>query len=113
MQAQLVPQSPIICMFATLQEMVHMVCTAFRNSTESFGRDLYAVPFQPPPQGVGQGNGAGPAIWVVVSTPVLNMLRTKGHGAYFKLAISGEEFLLVGFAFVDDGNAVQTASSPH
>lgn len=40
------------------------------------------------------------------------MLRTKGYKAHFKLAISGDEFSLVGFAFVDDGNMVQTSSSP-
>ncbi len=27
-----------------------------------------------PMHGVGQGNGAGPAIWAVVSTTILNML---------------------------------------
>ena len=113
MQSQHVPQPPIICMFTTLQDMVHTVRTAFGDSLASFGGDLYAVPFNPPPQGVGQGNGAGPAIWAVVSTPVLNMLRSGGHGAHFKLAISGEDVLLVGFAFVDDGDVVQTASSPY
>ena len=60
MQAQHVPQPPIICMFTTLQEMVPTVRTAFGNSTEFFGRDLYVVPFQPPLQGVVQGNNAGP-----------------------------------------------------
>jgi len=30
-----------------------------------------------PIHGIGQGNGAGPAIWTVVSTPLLNLLREK------------------------------------
>jgi hypothetical protein len=66
---------------------------------------------QPPPQCVGQGNGAGLAIWAVVSTPVLKMMRTKqGHGAVFRLAISPNDVKLVGFAFVDDSNIIQTAT---
>ena len=113
MQRQHLQEPPIVCMMTTLQNMVHTVRTAFGDSERSFGGELYAVPFAPPPMGVGQGNGAGPAIWAVVSTPVLNMLRAEGHGASFKLAISGDSIHLVGFAFVDDGDVVQTASCPH
>jgi hypothetical protein len=61
-------------------------------------------------KGVGQGNGAGPAIWAVVSTPVLEMMCKNRHGAVFRLAISGESIKLVGFAFVDDSDTIQTAS---
>ena len=42
-------------------------------------------------QGIGQGNGAGPQIWAVVSSPILEMLRTAGFVCSFKIAISGEE----------------------
>eukprot|EP00978_Attheya_sp_CCMP212_P005386 scaffold12052_cov73-Attheya_sp.AAC.3 len=37
------------------------------------------------------------------------MLRKQGFGVAFKLAISGEEIHLVGYAFVDDSNIIQTA----
>eukprot|EP00978_Attheya_sp_CCMP212_P023219 scaffold70572_cov43-Attheya_sp.AAC.1 len=37
------------------------------------------------------------------------MLRKQGFGAAFKLAISGEEIHLVGYAFVDNSNIIQTA----
>eukprot|EP00978_Attheya_sp_CCMP212_P045987 scaffold368430_cov59-Attheya_sp.AAC.6 len=70
---------------------------------------LWAFPFDHPPQGLGQGNGAAPAIWALVSTPVLHMLRKQGFGAEFKLAISGEEIHLVGYEFVDDSDIIQTA----
>ena len=55
---------------------------------------------------MGQGNGAGPQIWAVVSTPVLNMLREEGYGAFFEASISGERLTFVGYAFVDDTDLV-------
>ena len=55
---------------------------------------------------MGQGNGAGPQIWAVVSTPVLNMLRKEGYGAFFEASISGEKLTFVGYAFVDDTDLV-------
>jgi hypothetical protein len=63
-------------------------------------------------QGVYQGNGAGPVIWAVVSSPVLQILRQEGYGAFFKAAISGEEIRLVGYTFVDDTDLIQTGRSP-
>jgi len=59
--------------------------------------------------GVGQGNGAGPAIWAVVSTPLLAMLRNSGVGTFFKSPISGREIRFVGYAFVDDTDLIRTA----
>jgi hypothetical protein len=72
MRARGVPAGPIICMFNTLQEMTHYVRTVYGDSQINFhSKD----PTQETPiQGVGQGNGAGPTIWAVVSSPVLDML---------------------------------------
>eukprot|EP00957_Ditylum_brightwellii_P008938 676527-Ditylum_brightwellii.AAC.1 len=54
------PKAPIQCTFTTLQDMVHIVRTAYGDSIESYGGDLWALPCSPPPQGLGQGNGAAP-----------------------------------------------------
>jgi hypothetical protein len=62
-------------------------------------------------QGVYQGNGAGPVIWAVVSSPVLQLLKKEGYGAFFKAAISGNAIRLVGYAFVDDTDLIQTGRS--
>jgi hypothetical protein len=111
-QRQGMPEQPIVCMFTTLQNMVHTVRTAYGESENSFGsQQLWVVGLESPPQGLGQGNGAGPGIWAVVSTPVFNLLRQQGYGATFELAISGGEVKLVGFAFVDDSDIIQTAAS--
>jgi len=52
--------------------------------------------------GIGQGNGAGPAIWAVVSTPILDILRSMGFGFSYITPISNQFIRFVGFAFVDD-----------
>jgi hypothetical protein len=96
-----------VCMFSTLQHLSHTIRCAYGTSTESYGDDIWAVPIQ----GVYQGNGAGPVIWVVVSSPVLQILRQEGYGAFFKAAISGEDIRLVGYAFVDDTNLIQTGTA--
>jgi hypothetical protein len=63
-------------------------------------------------QGSGQGNGAGPVPWAVVSTPVLKVIRAEGFGTFFKACISGESILFIGYSFVDDTDLIQTAKTP-
>jgi hypothetical protein len=95
------PPGPIKSMFQMIQSLSHHVRTVFGESKAGFTHDG-AIPIQ----GVGQGNGAGPQIWALVSTPVLNMLRAQGHGASFKSAITQDQTTLVGFSFVDDTDLV-------
>lgn len=101
-----VPTPPLICMFTTIQMMEHRIRTVFGDSEIGFSGKLWAVPIQ----GVGQGNGAGPQIWALVSTPVLNMLREEGFGAAFEASISGDRIHFVGYAFVDDTDLITTLS---
>ncbi len=61
--------------------------------------------------GIGQGNGAGPAIWAVLSSPLLNLLRSKGFGCDFKSPFSKEDLQFVGYAFVDDTDIIVSQSS--
>jgi len=62
-----------------------------------------------PPQGAGQGNGAAPTMWAVVSTPMLEVMREEGFCTVFKALISEEEIKFVGYAFVDDTDLILTA----
>jgi len=73
MQRVGVPKNIINCLFTTLQEAIHKVRTGFGDSKAHYGGSVWLVPIH----GIGQGNGAGPAIWAVVSTPLLNVLREK------------------------------------
>ena len=108
MQRVGLPKEPIICMFTTIQNLNHYIRTVFGDSEISFSGALWVIPIQ----GVGQGNGGGPQIWAVVSTPVLNLMRSMGFGACFKAAITGETVSFVGFSFVDDTDLFQTARDP-
>jgi hypothetical protein len=88
-------------MFSTIQQLSHHVRTVFGESKQG-----YLHHGSIPIQGVGQGNGVGPQIWALVSTPVLNMLRSNGLGAQFLLSVSLHTTELVGYAFVDDTDLV-------
>ena len=105
MQRVGVPTEPIVCMFTTIQQMKHYVRTVYGEAKQYFGGEqakLFAVPIQ----GVGQGNGAGPQIWAIVSTPVLQLLRREGFNVFFKFAISDESISFVAYAYVDDADNI-------
>jgi hypothetical protein len=110
MQRLGVPRSIINCLFTTLQEAIHKVRTGFGDSKAHYGGSVWLVPIH----GIGQGNGAGPAIWAVVSTPLLNVLRAKGYGCEIMCPFSSKYFRFVGYAFVDDIDVIQSllADSP-
>ena len=92
-------------MFRTIQLLRHHIRTVHGVSSTSFSSD----PAAPPPQGIGQGIGAGPAIWCVVSTPILNMLWAAGHGIKFHSPLSGSDTQVVVYVFVDDCDMCETA----
>jgi len=73
------------CKSSTSKEVVE-----HGNSTMWAGTKIWAVPVM----GIGQGNGAGPQIWVVVSTLILDFLWQEQHGTAFKAAISGNQIQL-------------------
>ena len=102
------PKNPIHSMFATLQSASHKIRTAYGVSDKTYGpgRD-------PPLQGIGQGNGAGPAGWAVISTPLINMMRTAGFGFSLFTALTVSAVSFVCYAFVDDTDLVHTAKDVH
>jgi len=68
-----VPKNIVNCLFTTLQEAVHRIQTGFGDSEANYGGPVWLVPIH----GIGEGNGAGPAIWAVISSPILNTLRER------------------------------------
>ena len=93
--------------------MVHLVRTAFGDSSNTYGGDIWAIPLKPPPLGLGQGNGATPAIWNIIRSPLIKCLREAGHGAVFKCRISHDSFHLVGYSFVDDSTIIHVEPSSY
>jgi hypothetical protein len=92
-------------MLGTLQQMQHHIKTAYGVSTESYGC------VQIPLQGVLQGNGAGPAIWMLISIPLINMLRTQGFGFKSTNILSGEEYQFACYTYVDDTDLIHIGDS--
>ncbi len=90
-----VPTVAIDCLFSTLQEACYQVRTGYGDSDKSYRGSKWITPMP----GIEQGNGAGPAIWAILSTPILNILRTKGFGCSFFRPISKESTSFVGYAF--------------
>ena len=92
-------------MFQPLQYLEHTIRCAYGNSAETYGLNRWELPMQ----GVYQGNGAGPIIWAVVSSPLLEILQEDGYGTFFQTFISRKPIRIVGYAFVDDTDLIQTA----
>ena len=95
-------------MVRTLQSASHKICTAYGDSVLTYGGDELT-----PLQGVGQGNGAGPAIWVAISTVLITIMRTKGFGLSFVTAMSLTALTISAFAFVDDTDIIHSAEDPY
>jgi len=79
-------------MFSTIQQLQHFIQTIHGDSEISFSSGTSAHPIQ----GVGQGNGAGPQIWAVVSSPIFDMVRLHRLGATFLSSVSHMETQLWG-----------------
>mmetsp|Transcript_7610 Transcript_7610/g.11299 ORF Transcript_7610/g.11299 Transcript_7610/m.11299 type:complete len:146 (-) Transcript_7610:3086-3523(-) len=63
----------VASMCDTLQQMLHLVRTAFGNSADSFGGDEWGE-FTLPCMGAFQRNKAGPPIWTILSSIIFNAL---------------------------------------
>jgi hypothetical protein len=95
-------------MFETLQNLRHHVRSQHGDSERFYNANQGSCPIQ----GLGQGNGAGPTIWALISTPVLNMLRTHGFGIKITSCLSGDYLHFVGYSFVDDTDLVEFPDEP-
>jgi hypothetical protein len=102
------PLAPIISMLTTLQNLTHYVRTAFGDSDAGYGGPNQPIPMQ----GLGQGNGAGPAGWIAVSTPLIEMMRAEGFGFSDWMAISKRVVEFVCYSFIDDTDLVHTSPNP-
>jgi Reverse transcriptase (RNA-dependent DNA polymerase) len=87
-------------MFNTLTKMKRCVRTAFGDSKVTYQETSTRH------HGILQGNGAGPTIWIMISSPMLDRLRHQGLGVKIKL-IDGTEVIIPAFAFVDDVDLIQ------
>jgi hypothetical protein len=92
MRRQGVAESEVVFTFTLIQNLEHTICTAYSDSDKTYGGELWVIPMQ----GVYQGNGGGPTIWAVVSSPLLQIMKEEGFGTFFKASITNDSIRLVG-----------------
>ena len=97
-------KEPSFEMFITIQKAWHRIATAYGESTGKYGGDRDI-----PLQGAGQGNGAGPTIWAVISAVLISVMRRYGHGISIISPLTFVALYVVCFAFVDDTDVVHGA----
>jgi len=68
----------IVCLLLMIQLMKFFLCTAFGNSSSHYGGQR-GIPYQ----GICQGNGGEPGMWLAVSIILVKILCVKGHVAIF------------------------------
>ena len=100
------PISSLLLMFGAIQSMEFFIRTTFGESTNSYGGNQ-PIPFQ----GSCQGNGASPALWLVLSMYIVLLYKEAGHVSSCKSAYSGVVLGLMGFLFVDDTDLVIISNS--
>ena len=112
MQSWGVPKEPIQSMFSTLQQIQYKTRTAYGDSNKTFGG--VDTRFTSKPQGAGQGNGAAPPTWVVVSSKMFEILKKKGLSNHIYTPVTKEKLDLAGFAYVDDSDlfVLSTTENP-
>ena len=101
-------------MYGVIQSMHYFLRTTFGDSNSFYG-GKQQIPFQ----GSCQGNGASPAVWLVISMYLVLLMHQEGHTFTLHSAYSGLCLTFIGFLFVDDtdlvvfGNENETADMVH
>jgi hypothetical protein len=78
-----VEDTAVAAMLETIQDMKFFLCTAYEDSKDFAGSTIEIKM-----QGLGQGNGASPTGWCVISIMILQAHGAKGHGAHILAPIS-------------------------
>jgi hypothetical protein len=97
------------CLFSILQAArQHKVRKGYGDSGDSYGGEFKDGLTM---HGICQGNGTGPSIWAVLSSPILNLMRSKESGILFTSAISETKIRFTGYAFVVETDLCQIISA--
>ena len=91
-------------MFLTIQQCNHKVRTSFGDSEKTYGNQEEKGE---PLLGVGQGNGAGPTIWAIISSVLFQAMHAEGFKVEFAAKLSKDIVELTGFMYVDDMDLIR------
>jgi hypothetical protein len=111
-----VPQVAITCLLTTVQLMLFFLSTVHGDSesvySDSTNQAVQNSGNLHPYQGACQGNGAGPSLFLGVSTPCILYMHGKGFTANLVYAFSTGIFCIVRILYVDNINLHVIASYP-
>ena len=96
-------------LFATLQNADHCVMTGYGASEPQYSGKTRKQQGLLPPQGVLQGNGMGPFVWVLISTIMCICMELAGHTSNLEAVLTSLAVALVGYIFVDDCDTTKSA----
>jgi len=91
-------KSSVLSMLKTIHGMCHHTRTVHGDST----RFASSQTWDQPVARIGQGNGASPAIWAMVSSPLFTIMQEDRFLATIICAMTKQECSFSRFAFVDD-----------
>jgi len=74
----------VLSMLNMIHGMKHHTHTAHGDSSQFASCTMWGAPIM----GIGQGNGMGPAIWAVVSSPLFEIMKEEGFLALMQCAMS-------------------------
>ena len=77
------PMSSLLMMFGVIQCITYYIRTTFGDSKGSYGGHQ-EIPFQ----GTCQGNGASPAIWLLISIYLVLLMKDEGHVSNIRSPLS-------------------------
>ena len=91
------------CMLESIQNMKRNICTGYGDLIWFKSSKGILIPFQ----GILYGNSTVCTKWIVLSTPLLNILHTAGHGDFFQSPITKRCSLYVAKAYVDNTDLLE------
>ncbi len=92
-----VESTAVLAMLKTIQGMKFFMQTAYGDS-KTFAKSTIKIKMQ----GLGQGNGASPMGWGVISITILQVHGAKGHGAHFIAPMSQVQSSLSAILYVNN-----------
>lgn len=101
-----VPPPVMITMLQAIQRMQFHLRTGFGDASAAYSSDpdhLF--------QGICQGNGAGPAVWLAISSCLVNILNSSLPCTPLLGPLSSTSLSISGFLFVDDTDLIFAGSS--
>ena len=96
----------VVAMLFMIQGMQFYLCTAFGHSTSYFGGH-HALPLQ----GGYQGNKASPALWLIISICLVNLMHQLVLLSQIKAEMTATAMGFAGFLFVDDTDLITFSDS--